>query len=179
MALGYVGIPALIKRSLLITFTLEGYIGSMSIGAIPAVSKAPPSIAPKQWRTIYDIGVASAPKIALAASSAFAYAAYVARQSNLTGNNIAASRMTFTNFNPVLLLSVAAVTPILIAPWTIVTMRPTNDALDAKLAIADSRGEVKQDEEIQRLLHRWGVLNGIRAVFPLVGALSGLLAVLV
>jgi hypothetical protein len=69
--------------------------------------------------------------------------------------------------------------PILIAPWTIATMRPTNDSLDAKLAVADSRGEVNQDEEIQELLHQWGaVLNGIRAVFPLVGALSGLLAAL-
>jgi hypothetical protein len=55
---------------------LTGFIASMTITGIPAVAKGPPSSAPKQWRTIYDIGFSYAPKIALVSSTSFAYAAH-------------------------------------------------------------------------------------------------------
>ena len=48
--------------------TVTGYIASMTVAGIPAVAKAPPNVAPKQWRTIFDIGISTAPKIAFAAS---------------------------------------------------------------------------------------------------------------
>jgi hypothetical protein len=56
-------------------------------------------------------------------------------------------------------------------------MLPTNDALDTELAAADLGTEVKDDSEVANLPTSWAGLNGVRAVFPLVGAVSGLWAI--
>ena len=137
---------------------------------MPAVSRAPPSTAPKQWRLIYDIGVSSAPKIAIASASAFAYAAY-----SISKSRTMASVSIWSD--PVYLLASAAVSTMSIAPWTFLTMLPTNNALDAKLAVADAGTAAKEDDELQSLLKKWAGLNGIRSVFPLLGAAIGLLVI--
>lgn len=142
----------------------------MSIGGIPAVAIAPPSIAPKQWRTIFDIGISSAPKVALASSTSFAYAAYALSKQLPSSSKISAS-------NPVYLMSAAAVTTVLIVPWTILMMLPTNDLLDAKVAAAEAKADIKEDSELTDLLKKWAGLNGIRSVFPLIAAISGLWAI--
>jgi hypothetical protein len=148
---------------------LTGYIASMSIAGIPTVSKAPPSIVPKLWRSIYAIGVTSAPKIALVSSTAFAYAAYSLSKTPAALSN--------SPLNPIYLLSTAAVSTVLIVPWTLLTMLPTNNALHAKLAAADAQTDAKEDSELLELLKKWAGLNGVRSVFPLVGAITGLWAI--
>ena len=137
---------------------------------MPTVAQAPPDVAPRQWRFIYDIGVSSAPKIALTSASAFAYAAYsISRARTSSGRDLLS--------DPVYLLYGAAVSTIAIAPWTFATMLPTNAALDAKLAAADTGIPQKEDAELQGLLKKWATLNGVRAVFPLLGAVVGLLVI--
>jgi hypothetical protein len=142
----------------------------MSIAGIPATSKAPPNIAPIQWRRIYDIGVASAPKIAAASASAFAFAAYsISKSRTAAGASIAS--------DPVYLLSAAAVSTVMIAPWTLLVMLPTNEALDEKVAAATTGISAANDDALQSLLKKWAGLNGIRSVFPLIGAVIGLLVI--
>ncbi|KIW01149.1 uncharacterized protein PV09_07435 [Verruconis gallopava] len=148
---------------------LSGYIGSMTMPGMSAVSKAPPNVAPKQWRTIFDIGFTTAPKIAGLSASAFAYAAY-----SLSVQQKPASSSTLTS---IYFLSAAAISTLMIAPWTILTMLPTNEKLDAKLAVAESGLAAKEDSELDGLLTKWARLNGIRSVFPLVGAFCGLWAI--
>ena len=142
----------------------------MTIAGIPAVSQAPPNVAPRQWRTIYDIGVGSAPKIALASASAFAFAAFSISRSR------SAAPASITS-DPVYLLSAAALSTVMIAPWTLVTMQSTNELLDVKLAAAQTGIPAKEDEELQALLKKWAGLNGIRSVFPLLGAALGILVI--
>ena len=144
-----------------------GYIASMSIGGVPAIAKAPPSIAPRQWRHIYEIGVSTAPKLALASASAFAYAAY-------SMSRLPNSTVMFSIDDSVLQLSTAAVSTVMIMPWTLATMLPTNAKLDGKLAKADAGSTANEDNELQELLHKWAKLNGVRSGFPLLGALIGL-----
>jgi hypothetical protein len=79
--------------------------------------------------------------------------------------------------NFVYLFSAAAVFSVLVASWTLLAMLPTNDALDTELAAADLGTEVKDDSEVANLPTSWAGLNGVRAVFPLVGAVSGLWAI--
>jgi hypothetical protein len=151
---------------------LAGYIASMSIAGIPAAAKAPSNFAVRQWRTIYDIGVNSAPKVALASASAFGYAAYLVSKSN------SSPTASFSTTNPVFMLSIAAVSTVMIAPFTLLAMLPTNKALDTKLESAENGTTVKSDDdELRSLLKTWAGLNGIRSVFPLLGAVIGLCAI--
>lgn len=142
----------------------------MSIAGVPAISIAPPNVAPKQWRKIYDIGVSSAPRIAAASASAFAFAAY-----SISKSRTAAAANTASD--PVYLLSAAAVSTVMIAPWTILVMLPTNNALDEKVAAATTGIPGTNDDALQSLLKKWAGLNGIRSVFPLVGAVLGLVII--
>lgn len=68
----------------------------------------------------------------------------------------------------------AAVLTVGIAPFTTLVMAPTNAAI-SKLADSD---EWLDDDEVVELLERWTVLNRLRSVFPLVGALCAFAAFL-
>jgi len=56
-------------------------------------------------------------------------------------------------------------------------MQSTNELLDVKLAAAQTGIPAKEDEELQALLKKWAGLNGIRSVFPLLGAALGILVI--
>jgi hypothetical protein len=68
----------------------------------------------------------------------------------------------------------AAVLTVGIVPWTILAMSGTNERL---IAVAEGKG--KEDEgEVGVLLGRWTALNGVRSLFPLLGSVVAVMAVL-
>ena len=79
--------------------------------------------------------------------------------------------------NPVYLFAAAAVAVPLIAMWTQFTMLGTNAKLDEKVAFYASAAlaDTKDDKELYELLSRWKMLNGVRACFPALGAIFGVL----
>lgn len=119
----------------------------------------------KQWKLLYNKGKSQNPPVALATSAAFLYLAWALRSeghfSHLASNNT------------VVFYSSAAALVLGIVPHTILGMTSTNDKL---IASADNSSTAK-DSEIDQLLNRWKVLNGIRGLWPLAGGLLGLAAV--
>ena len=110
---------------------------------------------------MYVRGKTQNPPIAAVVAGSFSYLAWTLR--SVPGNKAG-------------LYGVAAVMTIAIVPWTLLLMNPTNRSLIEK---AGAAVELKGDEEeVQGLLRRWGNLNGIRSLFPLVGGVAGALAVL-
>jgi len=163
----------------------------MSIVGCEALQKAPPSVAPKQWRTIFDIGIRTSPAIAITSAASFAYAALKSMIDDLAPSYdsdaddiILASRLPppiiKTRVNPVYLLSAAAVSVLMIVPWTQLMMLSTNAKLDAKLAESESEKvlALKDDPELESLITKWASLNSVRSVFPALGAVVGLWAAL-
>jgi hypothetical protein len=74
---------------------------------------------------------------------------------------------------------VAAVATLGIVPYTVVVMTRTLERL-VQLARQAEKGElgVKDMYEAEKLLGWWVVLNGIRSLFPLLGAVSAAATVL-
>lgn len=77
------------------------------------------------------------------------------------------------------LYTLATILVPVIVPYTLGIMKPTNDRLHAR---ADKyrvvSWDVKEDEELEDLLTKWTALNTTRSLFPLMGAVVGLWAVL-
>lgn len=110
---------------------------------------------------MFSSGKAQNPPIAAAAAASFSYLAWTLR--SVPGNKAR-------------LYGAAAVLTIGIVPWTLLAMNPTNQKLIAK---ADSTATVKDDEkEVEELLKKWGTLNGIRSLLPLLGSAAAVVAVL-
>ena len=127
----------------------------------------PNSVVVKLWRSIYNKGKTQNPPIAAAIATAFLYLAWSVR----AGGPL----FRPTTYNLAGYYSTAAVLTLSIVPYTIVTMRPTNNAL---MALAQSSKELTAAEETQSrdLLKKWVFLNGIRGLLPLAGALVGMAA---
>ena len=98
------------------------------------------------------------PTFAATAASAYLYAAWDRRQQGGIWKGFV----------------VAAALTVGIVPYTLLTMLPTNAALDA---IVDGSRSAAQ-EEVSMLVGRWGVLNLGRSLFPLAGAVAGLITFL-
>lgn len=64
-----------------------------------------------------------------------------------------------------------------IVPWTLLFMPATNSAL-ISIARMDANAIDKLGSEIMDLANKWNILNGIRSVFPLAGAVIGITAAL-
>lgn len=139
-----------------------GNIAALSLIAVPALTNArdeksvPPGTVVKLWNKIYDAGKSQNPPVAATTAAAFLYLAWSVHPGSPTTYNLAG------------LYTAAAVLTVSIVPYTILTMRPTNNAL---IKLAKSRGELTSTEVAQSndLLGRWVVLNGIRSLLPLLG----------
>ncbi|KAL4957066.1 hypothetical protein BDW69DRAFT_157112 [Aspergillus filifer] len=156
---------------------LAGNISTYTLSAIPALQKSlSSSPAPstttiaKQWQTMYNAGKAQNPPIALLTASAFAYLAWTAHSGTSAALDVLSPR------NATWLYAAAAAATVGIVPWTLATMRGVNSALAGVAEGVGANGEKKGDE-VYELLGRWRVLNGIRGVLPLVGAMLGFLAI--
>ncbi|KAJ5500829.1 hypothetical protein N7463_008079 [Penicillium fimorum] len=123
----------------------------------------------KVWRRMYQRGHAHSPKIAVVTSGAFAYLAWYA------------SRTTVTRA-PMLLFGTAASLVTGVVPFTLIFMRPTNNALMERAADEElsPNNPVQGPEQktSEQLFTRWATLTGIRGLLPLAGGILGLVAVL-
>ncbi|KAI9042947.1 DUF1772 domain-containing protein [Aspergillus affinis] len=151
-----------------------GNIAALSLIAMPALGEVrsenavPQGVILKLWHKMYEAGKAQNPPIAAAAASAFFYLAWSGRE----GGHL----FRHARFNLAGLYSTAAILTLGIVPYTIVTMRSTNNTL---IGLAQSSKPLTNTEETKsrNLLGRWVVLNGIRSLLPLAGALFGITAI--
>ncbi|KAJ3730550.1 hypothetical protein C8R42DRAFT_10801 [Lentinula raphanica] len=124
------------------------------------------------WHHVFNRGKSNLPPSAITSAAAFAYAAYTI-PNPLQLEVIQRSRN---------LLGVAAALTVAIVPFTLLVMKPTNDALHAKAAAVQERSkkgmDTLLDDGTKDLLHRWYTLNFIRGVFPLIATGVGIWAVL-
>lgn len=110
---------------------------------------------------MFSRGKAQNPPIAAVTAASFSYLAWTLR--SVRGNKAG-------------LYGVAAVMTVGVVPWTLLLMNSTNQRLIAK---ADSATVEKGDEkEVEDLLKKWGTLNGLRSLLPLVGSAAAVFAVL-
>ncbi|KAI9838843.1 MAG: hypothetical protein M1819_004049 [Sarea resinae] len=156
---------------------LAGTITSISVLSVPSLLLAPSPVAAEQWAALYDRGKKYAPSLAVFGSLFHALAAYQAYNHPFAVAHPSAWK----------LYAVAAVATVAIAPYTLLVMAPTNDSLHQKEQELKGQGlaeDVKEGalglggESTKALLDRWGTLNLIRGVFPLVGAAAAVWATL-
>ncbi|KAJ6102144.1 hypothetical protein N7486_004571 [Penicillium sp. IBT 16267x] len=139
-----------------------------------------------QWLDIYERGKRTFPVIAMSASVANGYLAWVLRdmaapESGIVGGSWSGLYIT------------AITTTMGFGVWTFTAMKSTNNRLmaiatrDDAAAAEGTKGMVvgdqekakraKEDAEVPELLKRWAKLNLYRAMFPLTGAILGLYGV--
>jgi hypothetical protein len=117
----------------------------------------------RQWQIIYNIGSKLGPAVALISS-----AAYIFTMLQLPKSFVAQRRLFIA----------AAALAVMVGPFTFVVMQRTNSELHRRANLA-TQGIEEGDEMLKKkalgvgqyettdLLRRWGVLNVIRASFPL------------
>ncbi|KAL2870150.1 uncharacterized protein BJX67DRAFT_378682 [Aspergillus lucknowensis] len=152
---------------------LAGNIASYSLATVPALLKshrehdAPLPLIVKQWREMYSAGKAQNPPIAAVTAAAFAYLAWSVHSQSATAlTHLAPSNATT-------LYSAAAALALAIVPWTLGAMRTTNKLLLDRAAATWVPTE-RSSEQVEELLGKWIVLNGVRGVFPFVAGVNPL-----
>lgn len=137
-----------------LTSSLAGVISSISTIAVPsALSTSSTNDALlRQWKLIYDRGSKQNATIAALAGLAHGAVAYLRWK---RGADSMSSML-------------AALFTIGIVPYTYAVMLPTNK----QLFRAASKDEKRED--VKKVVARWGWLNGIRALLPMIGGLSSL-----
>lgn len=136
----------------------------------------------RQWKTMYDHGKVQNPPVAAVVAGSFYYLTWQVRSKHALYERLVGS-------SDAMLYCGAAFLTLGIVPWTLTAMLKTNAALegisggDLTLTTKDESGEedvvvTVGDDEFDGLVRRWQVLNGIRGLFPLVGGILGLYAVL-
>ncbi|KIW86766.1 uncharacterized protein Z519_12552 [Cladophialophora bantiana CBS 173.52] len=154
---------------------LGGNIAGLSLLVTPALRHSSTddgvssSTISKQWRYIYESGKAQNPPIAAVAAVAYLYLAWTARG------------LAPTSQLP-LYYGSAAVLTLGIVPFTLIAMSSTNNKLmrhsEALSKNPSASLQPSSDQEVDELVARWTVLNGIRSLFPLTGAILGVVAIL-
>lgn len=114
-----------------------------------------------QWARLYHYGHIYMPALAVATTGLYAYAALLLPRPRGKCN---------------LAYAVAGAVTIAMVPFTWVVMAPTNNVLFGLLEEADGAAAVGLPE-LRPLLVKWAWLHVTRSLFPLSGALLGLLNV--
>lgn len=122
-------------------------------GLLSTNSAVPPQMLAQQWAGIYNRGKVLGPQAAVISLLGYGYLMYDrSRQSRGWGKYAGAAALSLG-----------------IIPFTGILMAETNRALLA--AAAGGPGASLSSEAVRELLGRWGVLNFVRSLFPLAGAL--------
>lgn len=146
----------------LLTLRLGG-IASLSHFAMPGLLSAPVSgrLLAQQWQTMYSMGKATMPSIALVSLAAYGYAAYGRSRRHLDWKRYA----------------VAGALTLGIVPFTLGFMQPTNRSL-MQIASGGATAAMVNDDSVRALITTWAGLNLIRSLLPLCGAVVGLWALM-
>lgn len=140
---------------------IAGGIGALSIFTMPGLLSAPVggALLAQQWQTMYDLGKAVMPTIAVGSLAAFAYAAYDRSRRHLDWKRYAtAGGLTLA-----------------IVPFTLIFMHPTNRSL-LQIAGGGATAVVVNDDSVRALITKWAGLNLVRSLLPLAGAVVGIWA---
>lgn len=141
---------------------------AITVQAIPAILLSPRDLLLRQWRTIYDVGIAYGPPFALTSCLSLGYVAYDSYASSSTDWMIYAF---------------SALTVVGIVPFTKLTMDEINATLIAEggvhggsnvLMAKQTMAKGLEEKEIRELVGRWRFWNLIRMIMPLVGTVMGL-----
>ncbi|CEI65321.1 hypothetical protein FVEN_g6253 [Fusarium venenatum] len=131
----------------------SGFIASLSLAGIPAALQLPAPSSTIVWHELFNRGFALMPKFAVTTTAAYFYAAYTAQKQGHAWKG----------------LVVGAVSTVSIIPFTILFMKSTNELL---FKAAAGTLEASQ-EDVAKLIGRWGFLNLVRSLIPLAGAVAG------
>ncbi|KAF2429266.1 DUF1772-domain-containing protein [Tothia fuscella] len=148
---------------------LSGAMMSLSAIAIPVFLDTNTETAHllRQWARLYHYGHIYMPTLAVGTTGLYAYVGL---------------RKRAANDKKWIRYVVAGAVTISIVPFTWLMMAPTNDTLFEleKLALANGTASVSVLEAsiVQEQVVKWAWLHVVRAVFPLVGAILGLVSVL-
>jgi hypothetical protein len=133
-----------------------------------------------QWLDVYERGKRIFPPIAIVASLANGYLAWILRDTPAP----ATASLSWTS-----LYVTAIVVTLGMVPWTLTAMKSTNDRLRAHatrddkalaegtegmvLGASEKSRRAKEDDEVPGLMWKWAELNFCRSLFPLTGAVIG------
>lgn len=150
------------------TYILPGAGFAITVQCIPAILLSPRDLLLRQWRIMYDVGIAYGPPLALISCLGLGYVAYDSYNLN------SADWMIY---------AFSALSIVGIVPFTKITMDNINATLIAEGGVegggnllAAKKTEAKRlgEKEVRALVERWWFWNGMRMVMPLVGTAMGL-----
>lgn len=144
-----------------------GSVLSISFFTVPSMLLAPSPLLARQWQASFDRGAIINPAIGLVSVFAYGFLSY-----RLYGS---------LNHPKAEMYALSALFVLGMLPWTRLVMWPTNVALFRKydemknLGVEEKATEVglAKGESTKELVDRWGTLNVVRGLFPLVGAVLG------
>ncbi|RGP79853.1 hypothetical protein FLONG3_2033 [Fusarium longipes] len=148
-------LPSLLATATGITCSAwaSGFIASLSLAGVPAALQLPAPSSATAWQGLFNRGFALMPKFVVTTTAAYFYAAYTAQKRGHSWKSLVAG----------------AVLTVSIVPFTLIFMESTNELL---LKAAAGTLEASQ-EDVAKLIGRWGVLNLVRSLLPLAGAAVG------
>jgi len=144
----------------------------MSFFLVPSLLLAPSPILARQWQESFDRDKVINPAIALVSAVSYFWLSW-----RLYGG---------LNHPKAEMYALSAICALGIAPYTTFIMMPTNRKLFTKydemkgLSVQEKATDVglARGESTKERVDRWGALNLVRGMFPLVGAVLGLWATL-
>ncbi|KAJ5026883.1 hypothetical protein J3E72DRAFT_243284 [Bipolaris maydis] len=151
---------------------LSGFIVCFSHAGVPTLSVAPVDTLVHQFKTMYNIGKATSPLVAITVTLCNGYSAYCSRNdTNLVGNVA----------SPFTLYAAAAIFVPLIVPYTLLYMEPqVNKRLLTLGGMVEQGTKAKDlgvsDEEVRVMLKRWKGMNFVRAALVALGAVLSAVA---
>ncbi|KAF6235526.1 hypothetical protein HO173_006209 [Letharia columbiana] len=148
--------------------TLLGAGFAITVQAIPAILLSPRDLLLRQWRTIYDVGIAYGPPFAVTSCLSLGYVAYDSYGSD------SADWMVY---------AFSALCTVGIVPFTKLTLDDINATLIAEggvdggsnvLMAKKTEAKGLEEKEVRELVKRWWFWNLMRMMMPLVGTVMGL-----
>ncbi|KAJ8097163.1 hypothetical protein POJ06DRAFT_262681 [Lipomyces tetrasporus] len=113
-----------------------------------------------RFRTFYTAGLTIFPFLVILPTASFAFLAW----------RVAAGRMAY---------GFAAASTFVAAPFTLLVQGMTTKAIISKADVVESKTRGGSEAEgLEALLDRWALLNGIKGLLPLLGAVVGLSTIL-
>lgn len=157
---------------LLTTILPTGYIGCFSFAGVATLNEAPLDTRVKQFRRMYNIGKASSPYLAVAATLCNGFSAYRAR---------ADARITASGVPYSALYLAAAMSVLAIVPFTLLYMEPiVNRRLLDLGGQAETGVKTEQlgvsEEAVGEMMELWKRSNFVRAALVGMGALAAAVA---
>ncbi|KAK9245919.1 hypothetical protein V1506DRAFT_537019 [Lipomyces tetrasporus] len=113
-----------------------------------------------RFRTFYTAGLTIFPFLVILPTASFAFLAW----------RVATGRMAY---------GFAAASTFVAAPFTLLVQGMTTKAIISKADVVESKTRGGSEAEgLEALLDRWALLNGIKGLLPLLGAVVGLSTIL-